>query len=58
MLFFLLLIKNLIEVSLIYIIALVSGVEHSESVVLFVVFCRLYSMIGYYKILAIIPWAI
>ena len=36
MLFFPLLIKNLIEVSLIYIIALVSGVEHSESVVLFV----------------------
>ena len=42
-----------IEVLLIYNIVLVSGVQSSDSV-----FCRLYSIIGYYKIMCIIPYAI
>ena len=42
------------EAWLIYNIVLVSGVQHSDSVIIF----RLYSIIGYCKILNIIPCAV
>ena len=47
----------LIDVELIYNIVLVSGVQQSDSVI-YICFFRLFSIIGYYKILNIVPCAI
>ena len=47
----------LIQVCLIYSVVLVSGVQHSDSVlyIYVYVFFRFFSAIGYYKTLSIVP---
>ena len=53
------LINFLVEVQLIYNIVLVSGVQHSDSVIhIYIFFFRSFSLICYYKILSIVPCAI
>ena len=51
--------KKFIEVQLIYNLVLVSGVQQSDSVLyILFIFFRLFSIIGYYKIMSIVPTAI
>ena len=48
------------EVELIYNVTLVSGVQHSDSVIhiyIYTFFFRFFSLIGYYKIFSIVPCA-
>ena len=47
-----------IAIELIYNVALVSGVQQSDSVLYISVFFRFFSLIGSYKILSIVPCAI
>ena len=48
-----------IEVYLIYNVLLVSGIQQSDSVIhIYLSFIRFFSIIGYYKILNIVPCAI
>ena len=47
----------LMEVELIYHVVLVSGIKQSDSVI-YIYFFRLFSIIGYYKILNVVPCAI
>ena len=50
---------SLIDVQLIYIVVLISAVQQSDSVVYaYISFFRFFSLIGYYKILSIVPCAI
>ena len=50
---------NFIKVYLIYNIVLVSGRQHSDSFIqAYLFFFRFFSLIGYYKILSIVPCAI
>ena len=49
----------LIGVQLIYNAVFISGVQHSDSVIhTYILFFRLFSCIGYYKILSTVPCAI
>ena len=57
----------LIEINLIYNVVSVSGVQQSDSIThiytyvyinVYIIFCRFLSLIGYYKILSIVPCAI
>ena len=52
-----------IEIQLIYNVVLISGIQQSDSVIhtyiyIYIFFFRFFSIIGYYKILSIVPCAI
>ena len=56
--FFFLVFFKKIEVSLINNIVLVSGVQHRDSLCTHTFFFRFFSLIGYYKILSMVPCAL